>query len=308
MTCPTRKSATPASFPTRRSRAARFPHLCDRPRRRADLRRVQRLDRVDHAHVGPLALERRADASRSSRPGSRPAPRRRVCCPQLDLGGDPRRSRAARAGRGDRGKRHQKQRRLADPRLATDQDEQGRDEPAPEHAIGLRDAGAAAIDPSTSTSAEAQERLRLLSSRPQRAEPPRPRRPELPQPGSAQPAARRWRQARNQRALAFAVAIESQDAVQRRLCQVQNESPPLRSEAGTSSGSLLDLRPGCCGPLRPRVPRRGEILTPGLFFPRAGRGRRGHRVPSSPCSEPRRSCRFLRSSSHRSLRSPFSGR
>ena len=39
----------------------RLAHLRDRARRRAELRRVERLHRVDHADLGPLALERRAD-------------------------------------------------------------------------------------------------------------------------------------------------------------------------------------------------------------------------------------------------------
>ncbi len=39
----------------------RLPHLCDRAGRRAELGRVERLHRVDHADVGPLLLERRAD-------------------------------------------------------------------------------------------------------------------------------------------------------------------------------------------------------------------------------------------------------
>ena len=39
----------------------RLAHLRDRAGRRAELGRVERLHRVDHADVGPLALERRAD-------------------------------------------------------------------------------------------------------------------------------------------------------------------------------------------------------------------------------------------------------
>ena len=41
--------------------AGRLPHLPDRAGSGAELGRVQRLHRVDHAHVRPLALERRAD-------------------------------------------------------------------------------------------------------------------------------------------------------------------------------------------------------------------------------------------------------
>ena len=39
----------------------RLAHLSDGARRRAELGRVERLDRVDHADVGPRAIERRAD-------------------------------------------------------------------------------------------------------------------------------------------------------------------------------------------------------------------------------------------------------
>ena len=50
----------------------RLPHLRDRAGRRAELGRVQRLHGVDHADVGPLALERGAHTSRArSRRGSR---------------------------------------------------------------------------------------------------------------------------------------------------------------------------------------------------------------------------------------------
>ena len=54
-------------------------HLRNRAGRRADLGRIQRLHRVDHADVGPLRLERRAARSRArSRRGSRPSRRRRA--------------------------------------------------------------------------------------------------------------------------------------------------------------------------------------------------------------------------------------
>src|SRR4029450_5202585 len=39
----------------------RLAHLGDGPRRGTDLRRVERLDRVDYAHIRPLAPETRAD-------------------------------------------------------------------------------------------------------------------------------------------------------------------------------------------------------------------------------------------------------
>ena len=59
----------------------RLAHLGDRAGRRAELGRVERLHRVDHADVGPLALERRADRL------------------ELGLGEDLDRPRSRRAGR-----------------------------------------------------------------------------------------------------------------------------------------------------------------------------------------------------------------
>ena len=41
----------------------RLSHLHDRAGRRAELGRVERLHRVDHADLGPDSLERRADAA-----------------------------------------------------------------------------------------------------------------------------------------------------------------------------------------------------------------------------------------------------
>ncbi len=118
-------------------------HLGDRARRRAELRRIQRLDRVDHADVRPLALERRADGLelglgedldllRAAEPLS----------PELDLCGrllarDEQRPAVA----GDCRERHQQERRLADAGLAADEHERRRDEPAAEHAVELGDAG-----------------------------------------------------------------------------------------------------------------------------------------------------------------------
>ena len=57
----------------------RLAHLGDRAGRGAELGRVERLDRVDHRNVGPLALERRADRRRGPSPrGSRRPARRRA--------------------------------------------------------------------------------------------------------------------------------------------------------------------------------------------------------------------------------------
>ncbi len=138
-------------------------HLGDRAGRRAELGRVERLHRVDHADVGPLALERRADrlelglgedldAPRSRRAGRRAAsPARRL------LAGDEQRA-ALRAR--DRAQRHQQQRRLADARLAADEDERGGNEPAAEHAVELGDAGRDALGLLGLDVDQAQERLR----------------------------------------------------------------------------------------------------------------------------------------------------
>ena len=100
-------------------------HLRHRPGRRADLRRVERLDRVDHADVGSLALQRGADGVevrlREDLDLLRSAEPRRA---KLDLG---RRFLAGHEERaplaGDRGERHQEQRRLPDAGLTADEDE-----------------------------------------------------------------------------------------------------------------------------------------------------------------------------------------
>jgi len=98
---------------------------------------------VDHADVGPLALERGADGLElglgedldllgASEPGR----------PELDLRcrlltGDEQRAPILR----HRGQRAEQERRLPDSRFAAEQHERRRDEPAAEHAVELRHAG-----------------------------------------------------------------------------------------------------------------------------------------------------------------------
>ena len=115
----------PCSLATRRKPPGRLAHLGDRARSRAELRRVERLDGVDDADVGPLALERRADdveirlgededVARAAEPLG----------PELHLGrrllaGDE--HGLALAAHGPQG--HQEQRRLADTGVAADEHE-----------------------------------------------------------------------------------------------------------------------------------------------------------------------------------------
>ena len=104
---------------------------------------MKRLDRVDHAHLGTLGVERRADGLEARL--REDLDRRRAAepvCTHLHLRrrllpGDEEDA----ALQAHRPQRHQQQRRLADARLAPDEDERRRDEPAPEHAIELGDAG-----------------------------------------------------------------------------------------------------------------------------------------------------------------------
>ena len=117
----------------------RLAHLRDRAGRRADLRRPERLHRVDHADGGPLALERRADrvelglgedldvVAAAEPRGAQLHLRDRL------LAGDEQRAPLAR----DRAERREQQRRLADARLAADEHERRRHEPAAEHAVEL---------------------------------------------------------------------------------------------------------------------------------------------------------------------------
>ena len=120
--------------------AGGLAHLRDGARRGSELRGVERLDRVDDAHVGPRRLERRADR-RELRLGEdldrlRAAESRRA---EADLrrrllAGDEEDAPRLAHGR----ERREEERRFPDAGLASDEDERRRDEPAAEHAIQLR--------------------------------------------------------------------------------------------------------------------------------------------------------------------------
>ncbi len=162
----------------------RLAHLRDRSRRRADLRRVERLDRVDHADVRALALERGADGVevrlREDLDLLRAAEPRRA---KLDLG---RRFLAGHEERaplaGDRGERHQEQRRLPDAGLTADEDERRRDEAAAEHAVELGNPGRDSLGLVDPDIREPEQRTRLPRSC-SPSEPSSARVPKLPQPG-----------------------------------------------------------------------------------------------------------------------------
>ena len=124
--------------------ARRLANLAHGAGRGAEVLRVERLHRVDHADVRALPLERRADGVelglREDLDAVGAAEPRRAelhLCGRL-LAGDE--ERPAPRGR-DRAERREEQRRLADARLAADQDEAGGNEPAAEDAVELRHAG-----------------------------------------------------------------------------------------------------------------------------------------------------------------------
>ena len=120
-----------------------FAHLRHRAGGRAELRRVERLHRVDHADVRPLALERRADrlelglGEHGDRLGAAEPGRAELHLRRRLLAGDEQRLPVG----AHRAQRHQQQRRLADAGLAADQHERRGNEPAAEHAVELRHAG-----------------------------------------------------------------------------------------------------------------------------------------------------------------------
>ena len=127
--------------------ARRLAHLRDRPGRRADLLRPQRLHRVDHADGGPLALERLADdvelglGEDLDVVAAAEARRAQLHLRDRLLAGDEERTALAR----DRAERVQQQRRLADAGLAADEHDRRGHEPAAEHAVELRHAGGDAL-------------------------------------------------------------------------------------------------------------------------------------------------------------------
>ena len=115
-------------------------HLRDRAGRRAELGRVERLHRVDHADLRPLLLERRADGvelglGQDLDPLGAAEPRGAELHlrGRLLAGHEQRAMRAA----DSRARTQQEQRRLADARLAAHEDERRGDEPAAEHAVEL---------------------------------------------------------------------------------------------------------------------------------------------------------------------------
>ena len=120
--------------------------LGDRARGARQVGGVQRLHRVDHAHVRALLLDRR-DHRLQIGLGDHRDPQRTVAAqplgPQPDLrrgllGGHVQRAVAV----GEHvGQRHRRQRRLADPGRAADQDQRTGDDPAAEHAVELADPG-----------------------------------------------------------------------------------------------------------------------------------------------------------------------
>ena len=128
----------------------RLANLGDRSGRRAELRRVQRLYRVDHAHLGLLGLERgehdveiglrdhrHGQGLAAAEPlGAQTDLRRRL------LGRDVQRAPPRRA---HVGKRHRRQRRLPDPRGAADQHQRPGHDAAAEHGVELADAGTEAL-------------------------------------------------------------------------------------------------------------------------------------------------------------------
>ena len=121
----------------------RLPHLRHRAGRRSELARVERLHRVDHADVGQLLLERRADGvelrlgeDRHVVGAAEPL-RAEAHLGHRFLAGDEKRPPAA---AGDGAERGEQQRGLADARLAAEQHERGGHEAASEDAVELRHA------------------------------------------------------------------------------------------------------------------------------------------------------------------------
>jgi hypothetical protein len=119
-------------------------HLADRPGRGTHVLRIQRLDRVDHADVGPLALQGRADrvelrlGEDLHAVGAAEPRRAQLHLRGRLLTGDEQR---APAGGSNGAERRQEECRLADTRLAADEHERSRHEPATQDPIELGDAG-----------------------------------------------------------------------------------------------------------------------------------------------------------------------
>ena len=137
--------------------------LADRAGRRAHVGGIESLDRVDHADVGPLALEGGADGIELGLGedldvlGAAEPRRAQLHLRGRLLAGDEERTAAA---GGDRTEGAEEQGRLADAGLAADEDEAGRDEPAAEDAVELGHAGRDPLRLLGVDVDEAEERLR----------------------------------------------------------------------------------------------------------------------------------------------------
>ena len=124
--------------------ARSLSYLRDGSGSRADVRRVQRLHRVDDAHVGMLALDGGTDDL--ERGLGEDAHRLRTADSRRTKG-DLRRGLLARheqcplAGASDRTEDAQEERRLADTRLTGDEHDRGRNEAAAENPVELRNRG-----------------------------------------------------------------------------------------------------------------------------------------------------------------------
>ena len=225
----------------------RLAHLRDRSRRRADLRRVERLDRVDHADVRALALERGAhDVEVRLREDldllGAAEPRRA----KLDLGrrllaGHEERPPLAR----DRGERHQQQRRLPDSRAHRRRGrvtpERGRRR-ARGRARAPRSRFARPRRPPTSARRSSGRGLRGAVRRRallrESAEASAAR--AAPEPAAGRVSALGAGEVNGSR---FRHRIESRHAVRRRMCRLRAVRAPPQCSGTTSSGSLLAAVP-----------------------------------------------------------------
>ncbi len=251
--------------------AGRLAHLGDRPGRRAELGRVERLHRVDHADLGPLALERLADrvelGLREDLDVRRSAEPLRAELHLRDrlLARDEQRATVA-AHRLQGG---EEQRRLADARLAADEHERGRHEPAAEHAVELRDAGRDPLRLLDLDVDEPQQRLRRRLGRAHLAEHLLDERPErvaaraLAEPAPGRVAALRARE------------------LNRRL---RHDIQPMDGAGRIRHRSRTSLKRRRARFIRAR---QDHDRTPKLTGGKAQRRTHSSRIPRSSCSPPR---------------------